>query len=170
MNLESRDPEETPPVIWLHRAAGAGIGIAVMELLAWLEGENVARIPFVTSIVLVMALPRAEAARPAAVIGGHLLSSLVGVLVLWVLGANELATVAGVSLATLLMVATRLVHPPAGIDAFLIPAFALPASWVVKPVLIGAVLLALFAELWSRAEDLVWQRLQRSPDDESRSD
>ena len=149
-------------VIWLHRSAGAGIAIGAMELLARWDGEQLSRVPFVTSIVLVMALPDSEPARPSAVIFGHLLSSIAGLVAFWMLGSSELATVAGVSLATLLMLATRSVHPPAGIDAFLIPAYALPAVWVFNPMLTGAILLATFAAVWSFAEHALLRRLDNA--------
>jgi CBS-domain-containing membrane protein len=137
---------------WVHRAVGAGIAIAAMELLARLDGEPLSRVPFVTSIVLVMALPESEAAHPYAVIAGHVLSCIAGLASLWVLGSGASAAAAGVSLATLLMLAARAVHPPAAIDAFLVAIYALPAGWLVSPVLVGAVLLASFSRLWLLAE------------------
>jgi CBS-domain-containing membrane protein len=151
------------PFIWFHRALGAAIAIGLMELLAYWAGEPLARIPFVTSIVLVTLLPRSEAARPAAIIGGHLLSALAGFVALWLIGPGEVATVAGVGLATLLMAATRLVHPPGGIDAFLIPAEGLPAIWIINPVLIGAILLAVFAGLWFWSERTLRHRFWPRP-------
>jgi CBS-domain-containing membrane protein len=77
---------------------------------------------------------------------------------LWVFGPGEAATVVGVGLATLLMAVTRLVHPPGGIDAFLIPAQGLPAVWIINPVLIGAVALAVFAGLWFWSERTLLRR------------
>ena len=148
------------PLIWIHRAVGAGLAIGLMELLAYWDGEPLVRVPFVTSIVLVTLLPQSEAARPAAIIGGHLLSAIAGLIALWVLGPGEAATVVGVGLATLLMAATRLVHPPGGIDAFLIPAEGLPAIWIVNPVFIGAVLLAVFAALWFWSERTLRRRFE----------
>jgi CBS-domain-containing membrane protein len=137
-----------------------------MELLARWDGEESSRVPFVTSIVLVTSLPDSEAARPY--IGGHFLSSIAGLIAFWMLGSTELATATGVSLATFLMLTTRTLHPPAGIDAFLIPAYALPAAWVFNPMLAGAILLAAFGAIWSFAEKALLRRLdngkaRRSP-------
>ena len=148
-------------LIWIHRAAGAGIAIGIMELLARWDGEPLLRVPFVTSIVLVTALPETEAAQPAAVIFGHLLSSAAGLAALWLLGSNELATAAGVALATFLMLGARVVHPPAGINAFLIPANAISASWVLNPILLGSILLAAFARLWALGERGLLRWLER---------
>jgi CBS-domain-containing membrane protein len=139
-------------IIWLHRAVGAGIAIAAMELLARLDGEPASRVPFVTSIVLVMALPESEAAHPYAIVAGHVLSCIAGLVSVWALSSGATAAVAGVSLATLMMLVTRSMHPPAAIDAFLVAVYALPASWLVNPVLAGAVLLASFSRLWLHTE------------------
>jgi CBS-domain-containing membrane protein len=59
-------------------------------------------------------------------------------------------------LATLAMLASRTLHPPAGIDAFLIPAYALPLGWVLNPVLIGALLLTGFSMGWRTIERRVF--------------
>jgi CBS-domain-containing membrane protein len=146
-------------VLWFYRAVGAGVAIAVMELLARLAHQPLARVPFVTSIVLTMALPDSEPARPYAVIGGHLLSSLAGFAALWALGPGETASAVAVGLAALLMLTARAMHPPAGIDAFLVAGLGLTPGWVLSPVLAGAVLLAVFSRLWAAGE----RRLPRRP-------
>ena len=43
------------------------------------------------------------------------------------------------------MLATMTLHPPAGLDAFLVVTQSLPAGWIVTPILSGACLLAGFA-------------------------
>ena len=61
---------------------------------------------------------------------------------LWVVGPGEVSSAVAVGLATLLMLGCRAMHPPAGIDAFLVAGLGLPTNWIVNPVVIGAVLLA----------------------------
>ena len=46
----------------------------------------------------------------------------------------------------------RAMHPPAGIDAFLIAGLGLPRSWIVNPIMIGAVLLAGCSRVWVLGE------------------
>jgi CBS-domain-containing membrane protein len=138
--------------IMLFRALGVGIAIGIMETLGTLAQEPLIRVPFVTSIVLVMALPDSEPARPRSVIGGHLLSSLAGLLILAVNGPGSESSAIGVGLATFAMVALNCLHPPAGIDAFLIPSQKLAAPWIASPVLVGAVLLVIYARLWAAGE------------------
>jgi CBS-domain-containing membrane protein len=148
--------------IALYRALGAGLAITLMELLAQLAQEPLARVPFVTSIVLVTALPDSEAAKTRSIIGGHALSSIAGWLSNLLLGHSEMAGSVAVTLAALAMIATRMLHPPAGIDAFLIPSQKLPPLWIASPVLIGALLLAGFAKLWAAGEKPVLRRVARS--------
>ena len=142
----------------LYRAAGAGVAIALMEVLAAFAGEPLSRIPFVTSIVLVLTLPDSEASQPRAVLVGHAASCLAGLASLLLLGAGDAASAVGVGLAGFLMLALRAPHPPAGIDAFLIAAHGLTLHWVVSPVMVGCVLLLAFARGWSEGERWLFER------------
>jgi len=135
-----------------YRALGAGLAIGIMEMLAGMAQEPVSRVPFVTSIVLVMALPESLAAQPRALIGGHMVSCLAGWLCLSLFGPGEEASAFGVGLATLAMIAGGMLHPPAGLDAFLIASQNLPPRWIASPVLAGTVLLAAYARLWAEGE------------------
>jgi CBS-domain-containing membrane protein len=74
--------------------AGAAIAIGVMEWFSIASRFPLAVIPFATSIVLVIGSPDAEPAQPRALIGGHLISTLVGLLVLKVTGPNAWAAAA----------------------------------------------------------------------------
>jgi CBS-domain-containing membrane protein len=136
-------------LLWLYRSVGAGVAIRVMECLARLGHHEASRVPFVTSIVLTLFVPESTAAQPYAVITGHVVSSIAGLVALACVGPGGAAAALGVGGAALLMAASRALHPPAGINAFLIAQLDLPWSWIVNPVLMGAVLLALFSRLWA---------------------
>jgi len=123
-----------------------------MELLARVADEPLSRVPFVTSIVLVMALPDSPPARPQAVIGGHMFSCAAGLLAVWTLGPGEQAVAVALGLSLLFMLTFDVLHPPAGIDAFLIAVFGLPPTWVLSPVLVGALFLVGYAKVWSAGE------------------
>ncbi|MBS0242361.1 MAG: HPP family protein [Proteobacteria bacterium] len=135
-----------------YRAIGAALAIIVMELSAALLNEPMSHIPFVTSIILVMALPKSEPARPRAIIGGHLIAALAGLVVLAAMLPGEIAAAIAVGLATFAMMASDTLHPPAGINAFLIASYGLPLRWIAVPVLAGAVMLALFSRAWAAGE------------------
>src|SRR3954464_13612297 len=129
---------------------GAAIAIGVMEWLSITAHYPLAVIPFATSIVLVIGSPDAEPAQPRALIGGHLISTLVGLLVLKVTGPGAWAAAAGVGLAVLAMYLTGTFHPPAGINPLLVISNNLPWSFLFAPVLFGALLLTGFAFVWHR--------------------
>jgi CBS-domain-containing membrane protein len=107
-------------------------------------------IPFATSIVLVIGSPQVEPAQPRALIGGHLVATLVGLLVLHVTGPQAWAAAAAVGLAVLAMYVTGTFHPPAGINPLLVVSNNLPWSFLFAPVLAGALLLTAFALVWHR--------------------
>jgi CBS-domain-containing membrane protein len=129
---------------------GTSLAIGAMEFIANHFGKPLALIPFVTSIVLVLCLPTAEPARPRALIGGHLVASLVGYGVFWLLGDTALAVALAVGLSATAMHLTRTMHPPAGIDPLLIVHQQLGLDFLGFVVIPGALLLAGFAALWSR--------------------
>jgi CBS-domain-containing membrane protein len=129
---------------------GAAIAIGGMEWSSWIAHYPVVFIPFATSIVLVIGSPDAEPAQPRALIGGHVVATLVGFAVLRLAGPHGWAAAAAVGLGVLAMVATGTFHPPAGINPLLVVANNLPWSFLFAPVLAGAVLLTVFAYFWQR--------------------
>ncbi len=137
---------------------GAAIAIGAMEWFSISENFPLAIIPFATSIVLVIGSPDAEPAQPRALIGGHIISTLVGLAVLKVTGPGVIAAAAGVGLAVLAMYLTGTFHPPAGINPLLVISNNLPWTFLVAPVLAGALLLTAFALVWHR-----WVRGQSWP-------
>jgi CBS-domain-containing membrane protein len=129
-------------------ALGGAIAIGLMELLSAGGAYPLFAIPFATSIVLVMGAPEAEPAQPRELVGGHLVSALVGFAVLAALGPAAWAAAAAVGLAIVAMHLTRTFHPPAGINPLIIVINGMPWTFLLVPVAVGAVLLALFALVW----------------------
>jgi CBS-domain-containing membrane protein len=129
-------------------AAGGAIGIASMEAFSARTAFPLVAIPFATSIVLVLGSPKAEPAQPRALIGGHLVSTLVGLLIVQLCGPAPWAAALAVGLAMVAMHLTGTFHPPAGIDPLLVVVNDLSWSFLFAPVGVGALLLALFAFCW----------------------
>jgi CBS-domain-containing membrane protein len=105
-------------------------------------------IPFATSIVTVLGSPKAGPAQPRALIGGHLLSTLIGLVVVKICGPVPWAAAVAVGLAMIAMHVTGTFHPPAGIDPLVVVVNDMSWSFLVIPVGIGALLLAVFALAW----------------------
>jgi CBS-domain-containing membrane protein len=127
---------------------GSAIAIGAMEWFSVAAHYPLAVIPFATSIVLVIGSPEAEPAQPRALIGGHVISALVGFVVLKLFGPQGWAAAAAVGLSIPAMYVTATFHPPAGINPLLVVSGNLPWTFLFVPVLAGAVLLAAFACLW----------------------
>ena len=70
---------------------GAAIAIGVMEWLSVASHYPLAIIPFATSIVLVIGSPEAEPAQPRALIGGHVVSTIMGLALLKFTGPHAWA-------------------------------------------------------------------------------
>jgi CBS-domain-containing membrane protein len=110
-----------------------------------------------SSAALIGGLRASPAARPLAVSGGHIVSGLVGIAAL-VLAKQGLPfdprwlIAPGVGLAVLLMIATKMLHPPAAAN----PAITLvvptdPISFAIA-LFAGAALLAALTYLLDRAD------------------
>jgi CBS-domain-containing membrane protein len=129
---------------------GAAIAIGGMEWLSLTSHYPLVVIPFATSIVLVIGSPQTEPAQPRALIGGHVVATLVGFAILQLTGPSPWAAAAAVGLAVLAMYLTGTFHPPARINPLLVITNNLPWWFLFAPVLAGAVLLTAFAYVWHR--------------------
>jgi CBS-domain-containing membrane protein len=147
--------------ILLWRSIGGGAAILGMSFLAGFGEMPLMLVPFATSIVLVLGLPDAEPSQPRALIGGHLVSAAVGLLIALVFGRSPWAGALAVGVAMLAMHLTRTFHPPAGIDPLIAVTEHLPWTFLFIPVAAGAVLLACFAFLWHHAAGQRWPRTWR---------
>ncbi len=106
--------------------------------------------PFGASCVLLFALPQSPLARPRNVIGGHFLSALVGVTVFALMGDGALACAIGVGCAIAVMQFTGTLHPPAGADPLVIILTGAGWSFLIMPILLGAIGLVIMAGLYHR--------------------
>jgi len=143
MNLDRR--------FWLMLAGATGgsAAISLMYLLSLQAEFPLASIPFATSIVLVTGTPDAAPAQPRALVGGHILSALVGVAAIKLAGPEAWVAALAVGVAMLAMLATDSFHPPAGINPLIIVMNGMSWSFVLVPVAAGALLLLVFTYLWT---------------------
>lgn len=154
-----RDMGRRDILLWAWRGLGAALAVGSLELASDLGETPVSLIPFVTSIAVVLGMPEAPPAQPRALIGGHLISSLVGFAVLWIVGPSQLAAAVAVGLSLIAMRATGTMHPPAGINPLLIVLEQLSPVFLLAPVAVGSLALAAFAYVWHRvASDAPWPK------------
>jgi len=135
--------------------SGLGGAIAI-SLAAWLTvstGQPLLMAPFGASCFLMFVVPDNPVAQPRNVIGGHVVSALVGMAVLALAGSTWWAMGLGVGLAIVAMRLTHTNHPPAASDPLLILLSPLgPPGWgfVLTPVLAGAVVVVAVAVVFNR--------------------
>jgi len=140
--------ERGQAILIVAGALGAAVAVAAMEVVSLSAELPLVMIPFATSIVLVMGSPDAEPAQPRALIGGHLVSTLVGLIVVQLTGPGPWVAALAVGLAMIAMHMTRTFHPPAGIDPLVIVVNGLPWTFLWAPVGVGALMLAAFSFAW----------------------
>lgn len=139
-----------PLAILIAGAAGGAVASWLMDFFSGVAGMPLTIVPFATSILVVMGTPEAEPAQPRALIGGHLVSTIVGIVVVHFTGPSAYAAAAAVGIAMLAMHLTRSFHPPAGIDPLIVVHNSLSWHFLLVPVAAGAVMLAAFAYIWHR--------------------
>lgn len=148
----SDDPLLPRPGVRFAMLAGMGAACAIglMEAMSLAMHYPLAVVPFATSIVLVISMPSAAPSRPRALVGGHLVATLMGLVVVKMTGPSGWAAALAVGLATFAMIMTDTLHPPAGINPLLVVVNDLSWPFLAAPVLAGALMLLAFAWLWHR--------------------
>lgn len=106
---------------------------------------------FGASAVLIYGVPMGELSQPRNLIGGHVISALVGVIAYNLFPDNlPLASALAVSVAIAAMLATNTTHPPGGATALIAviggaSVHQLGLMYAFSPVLIGALIMLLIA-------------------------
>lgn len=145
MSGSGRSPLKVVP-----RTAAVGLlgGFIAIGLLAML-GDSTASIwlmaPFGASCVLAFGLWDAPLSQPRNIVGGHLVSSAVGLALLHAFGQAGWVVALGVALAIALMHLTRTTHPPAGADPIVVILAGESWAFLLDPVLAGSAAIVLTA-------------------------
>jgi CBS-domain-containing membrane protein len=129
---------------------GGALAIGVLALCARVAVTPLIIAPFGASCVLLFAVPASPLAQPRNVIGGHILSSLVGLGALALLGPSPVAMAVGVGVAIAAMRLTGTLHPPAGADPIVVAATGAAWWFFAVPVAVGAVILVVSAVVYHR--------------------
>jgi len=119
--------------------------IAALTLLSDLTGMMLLMAPFGATCVLLFSVPSSPLSQPANVIGGHLVSASIGILIHTLIPSFWWAMALAVGLSIGVMAALRVTHPPAGADPIVVFIENLDVSYLIFPVAVGSVILVLFA-------------------------
>ncbi|HEY9129336.1 MAG TPA: HPP family protein [Sulfurovum sp.] len=152
---------EAPPsrtslshVIW--SAIGSFLGIYLITVLNQYIFMNASDTIFLVgsfgaSAVLIYGVPNAELSQPRNLIGGHIISALIGITVYKYLPFEiSVLSALAVSLSIVAMHFTRTLHPPGGATALIAvigssQIHELGYMFVITPITIGAVILLIIA-------------------------
>lgn len=99
------------------------------------------------SCVLVFVVWNAPLSQPRNIIGGHLVSAFIGLVLYSTLGSSMLSISLGVGLTIFFMALLGIIHPPAGANPIIIILGGYSWSYLIMPVLIGAVIIVFFGLL-----------------------
>ncbi len=150
---------QSPPKVGLAEVLwswiGSFLGIAVVSLIHYklLDQTGLMMIlgSFGASAVLIYGAIRSPLAQPRNLLGGHILSAIVGVTAFQWLGSEPwLAAAVAVSTAIALMHLTRTLHPPGGATALIAviggtSVHNLGYLYVVMPAALGASVMLIIA-------------------------
>lgn len=142
-------------LFWSWLGSVIGIGVCGYISAVYLEPKDLTLLigSFGASAVLVYGAIKSPLAQPRNLIGGHILSGLVGVACYQLFGETIwLAASLAVSLAIVTMLATKTLHPPGGATALIAviggqKIHSLGYLYAVIPAGVGAVVLFIVALL-----------------------
>ncbi|MHC6223522.1 HPP family protein [Pseudomonas sp. X10] len=145
MPFKSKAPAAPSLHFSLISLLGAALAIGITGWLSQVSAAPWLMAPFGASCVLAFGMPDSPLAQPRNIIGGHVIATLVGLLVLHTLGDNWWAAALAVGLALAAMQQTRTLHAPAGANPLVVIASHAPLSFVITPVLAGSLVIVAVA-------------------------
>lgn len=134
-----RPPMSLRYAVWSFLSATLGI-LAICEITA-LVGHPLLIGSFGASAVLLFGANDSPLAQPRNLIGGHVLSATVAVIVVVLFGSSPVTMAIGVGLAIFVMNMTHTTHPPGGATALIGVQGAAGSVFILLPVLAGALIL-----------------------------
>lgn len=128
-------------------AFGGIVSILTLLLLtkytesAWLMAS------FGGSCVLAFVVWHAPLSQPRNIIGGHFISAFIGLLISQIMGTSIVSISIAIGLTVFFMAFLGCIHPPAGANPIIIMIEGYKWSYLFMPVLLGAVIIVIFAIL-----------------------
>ncbi len=153
LNKLKGDNAKLPPLAKLDVIIWSGIGgilgIGMIGYLTHISNIIIIMAPFGATCVLAFAIPESPLAQPRNIIGGHLISTFIGLVCLYLLGNSWWSVAIAVGLSISLMLLTRTTHPPAGADPIVVILTTQGWAFLLTPVLVGSILLVVIAVLFN---------------------
>lgn len=155
MRGHTQSPPGVGPAEVIWSGIGSFLGLAAVSLLHFQLLDPVGHMmiigSFGASAVLIYGAIRSPLAQPRNLIGGHVLSAIVGVTAFQIMGGQLwLAASVAVSLAIVVMHLTKTLHPPGGATALIAviggdSVHNLGYWYVLMPTALGALIMLIIA-------------------------
>ena len=133
-------------------AVFSAITIGVLTLLTYKTPYGVFLIAsFGSSMVLLYGYPESPFAQPKNVFFGHLLTSLVGIIILMFVPLPIFITIPiAVGLGVGFMILFNVTHPPAGGNPIIVIMGSVSFDYLLSPVITGSIIILIFAIILNR--------------------
>ncbi|ANS74389.1 hypothetical protein AWM70_07180 [Paenibacillus yonginensis] len=132
---------------------GGFAAILALVLLTNYTSSTWLMAPFGASCVLAFGLWNAPLSQPRNVIGGHFISTLIGLLALYIFGDSPWSIALAVGLAIAAMMLTKTTHPPAGADPIVVIMGHFTFGYLFYPVVSGSIIIVLLALIINNLRD-----------------
>ena len=131
----------------IYAALFSIITMSVLTLLTYKTTYGLFLITsFGSSMVLIYGYPESPFSQPKNVFFGHLLTSVVGILFLYLLPLpNFILIPIAVGISIGLMILLNITHPPAGANPIIIIMGSVSLDYIISPIILGSIIILIFA-------------------------
>ena len=130
----------------------SAITLAVLTLLTYKTELGIFIITsFGSSMVLLFAYPENTFSQPKNIFFGHLLTSFVGIIFLYIVPLPVYFLIPlAVGLSVTLMILMNVVHPPAGANPIIVIIGSVSIDYKINPIIIGSIIILIFGVVLNR--------------------
>tara|TARA_Y100000741_G_scaffold362964_1_gene350114 strand:- start:683 stop:1147 length:465 start_codon:yes stop_codon:yes gene_type:complete len=130
----------------------SAITLAVLTLLTYKTELGIFIITsFGSSMVLLFAYPENTFSQPKNIFFGHLLTSFVGIIFLYIVPLPVYFLIPlAVGLSVTLMILMNVVHPPAGANPIIVIIGSVSIDYIINPIIIGSIIILIFGVVLNR--------------------
>ena len=145
-------------IFWPPLLVGIGTGLTI-GILAYITYESILSgteyglwfmASFGSTVINVFGFPKNRNSQPKNVLFGHLLSALVGIIFITFFEASFITLGLAVGVATMLMLALKITHPPAGGTVIMVMIGDVSFLFLIFPVMVGAITIIIGGIIYNR--------------------
>ena len=145
-------------IFWPPLLAGIGTGL-IIGILAYITYESILSgaayglwfmASFGSTVINVFGFPKNRNSQPKNVLFGHLLSALVGIIFINFFEASFITIGLAVGVSTMLMLALKIAHPPAGGTVIMVMIGDVSFRFLIFPVMVGAITIIIGGIIYNR--------------------